>query len=42
MEDYTKKPVKIYNDPVIDPRETWGAWIKRVGDFRPPPLVERH
>lgn len=42
MEDYTKKHKKVYNDPVIDPREGWVKWIKRVADFQPPPLVERN
>lgn len=28
-------------DPVSDPRESWGAWMKRVMDFEEPPLVER-
>jgi hypothetical protein len=42
MQDFTTKPKKEFNDPVIDPRETWVQWFKRVGDFRPPPLVERN
>jgi ankyrin repeat protein len=42
MEDFSTKPKKEFNDPVIDPREGWGQWFKRVGDFKPPPLVERH
>lgn len=42
MPDFTKKHKKTYNDPVIDPRESWVDWFKRVGDFKPPPLVERH
>ena len=29
-------------DPVADPREPWGTWMKRVIDFEEPPLVERH
>ena len=38
------KPVveKIYYDPVIDPRETWKEYIKRVVEFEDPPLVERN
>jgi ankyrin repeat protein len=28
-------------DPVIDPRETWTDFFKRVSNFDPPPLVER-
>ncbi len=26
-------------DPVIDPRETWGEFVKRVIEFEDPPLV---
>lgn len=26
---------------MIDPRESWGEMIKRVAEFKPPPLVER-
>ena len=34
--------VQTYNDPVIDPRETWGQFFKRIAEFEDPPLVERH
>lgn len=30
---------KVYRDPVIDPRETWNAYIKRIANFDEPPLV---
>ena len=32
----------IYNDPVIDPRETWGKFFSRILEFEDPPLVERN
>ena len=37
------KPIveKVYYDPVIDPRESWKQYIKRVVEFEDPPLVER-
>ena len=31
----------VYEDPVIDPRETWSAFAKRVVEFEDPPLCER-
>ena len=36
-----KKPKKKYVDPVVDPRETWKAWIWRNMEFQDPPMVER-
>jgi len=41
---YDIKPVveKVYYDPVIDPRETWKDYVKRVVEFEDPPLVERN
>ena len=36
--DFLTKTRVVYNDPVIDPRETWGAWFKRQMDFKDPPL----
>ena len=39
--DYLKKEKKVYKDPVIDPRESWKEWIKRVAEFKAAPLVER-
>lgn len=40
---FEKKPPKRpkLNDPVVDPRESWGEMFWRVSEFRPPPLVER-
>lgn len=32
----------VYEDPVIDPRESWGAFAKRVVEFEDPPLCERN
>ena len=32
---------QVYNDPVIDPRESWGEFFKRIIEFEDPPLVER-
>jgi hypothetical protein len=32
-------PEKVYRDPVIDPRESWGDFFKRVSNFEDPPLV---
>ena len=32
---------KVFKDPCIDPREHWGKWFKRVGNFGDPPFVER-
>lgn len=42
-EIFEKKPPKRpkLNDPVVDPRESWGEMFWRVSEFRPPPLVER-
>jgi len=28
-----------FKDPVIDPRETWGQFAKRILEFEEPPLV---
>lgn len=36
-----ERPTKKYYDPVIDPRETWSQFFKRVSEFQDPPLVER-
>jgi ankyrin repeat protein len=30
-----------FDDPVVDPRESWGEWARRVSEFRDPPFVER-
>ena len=38
---YLIRPKKEYKDPVIDPRETWGNWARRVSEFKAAPLVER-
>ncbi|KAM3139510.1 hypothetical protein pb186bvf_008346 [Paramecium bursaria] len=38
---YTKPQGKVYNDPVIDPRESWSQMFKRVMKFEPPPICER-
>ena len=35
------KVYKKWNDPVIDPNEPWGKWVKRVANFGDPPMVER-
>eukprot|EP01017_Pseudomicrothorax_dubius_P027295 TRINITY_DN3124_c0_g3_i1.p1 TRINITY_DN3124_c0_g3~~TRINITY_DN3124_c0_g3_i1.p1 ORF type:complete len:274 (-),score=82.84 TRINITY_DN3124_c0_g3_i1:130-951(-) len=35
-----KEEVK-FNDPVIDPRESWQQFFKRVMNFEDPPIVER-
>ena len=35
------KVYKKLKDPVIDPNEPWGAWVKRIANFGEPPLVER-
>lgn len=34
-------PEKTYRDPVNDPRETWGDFIKRVANFEDAPLVSK-
>jgi len=34
-------PEPQMKDPVIDPRETWGQFAKRILEFEEPPLVER-
>jgi hypothetical protein len=39
--DFLTKPVKVYHDPVVDPRETWKQWTMRQLEFKDPPLVER-
>lgn len=39
--DFLTKEKKVYDDPVIDPRETWKEWFKRNLEFKDPPLVER-
>lgn len=39
--EYLKRPKIIYEDPVVDPRETWKQWILRNMDFKDPPLCER-
>ena len=36
------KVYKKWDDPVIDPNEPWGKWVKRVANFGDPPLVERN
>ena len=41
VKEFLKKPKKKYVDPVVDPRETWKAWIVRNVDFVDPPMVER-
>ena len=33
---------RVFQDPVIDPRETWKQMIKRIMNFEPPPLCERN
>ena len=37
--DYLTKEKKVYNDPVIDPRENWKQWLARNIEFKDPPLV---
>lgn len=32
-------PEPGFKDPVIDPRETWGQFAKRILEFEEPPLV---
>ena len=39
--NFLKRPKIVLRDPVIDPRESWGQWVKRVSEFKEPPLVER-
>ncbi len=39
--NYLKKEKILLRDPVIDPREPWKNWLKRVVDFKDAPLVER-
>ena len=41
MPDFLTKHKKVYEDPVIDPRESWKDWAKRQLEFKDPPLVER-
>lgn len=41
LRDFLKKPKKVYDDPVVDPRESWREWIFRNIDFQDPPMVER-
>ena len=42
LRDYLTKPKKKYNDPVVDPRESWREWMLRNLEFKDPPLVERN
>lgn len=30
---------KKFKDPVVDPEESWGHMMKRMVDFKKPPLV---
>lgn len=39
--DFLTKIKPIYEDPVVDPRETWKEWIWRNIEFRDPPICER-
>jgi ankyrin repeat protein len=39
--NFLTRPVRVYRDPVVDPRESWGQWMRRQLDFKDPPLVER-
>lgn len=41
MRDFLTKPKKKFNDPVVDPRESWKEWMIRNIDFKDPPMVER-
>ncbi len=36
--DFLTKPKKVFNDPVVDPRETWKKWFLRQMDWKDPPL----
>lgn len=37
----SEQKTQLFEDPVIDPRESWGNWTHRIINFEPPPLVER-
>lgn len=39
--DFFTKQYKRLEDPIVDPRETWKAWILRNMEFKDPPMVER-
>ena len=39
--DFLTKRKKEFEDPVVDPRETWKNWFWRTLDFKDPPLCER-
>ena len=41
LRDFLTKPKKRFNDPVVDPRETWSNWALRNLEFKDPPMVER-
>lgn len=41
IRDFLTKPKKKYEDPVVDPRESWKNWFIRNLEFADPPLVER-
>lgn len=39
--NFLTKTQKRLEDPVVDPRETWKAWLLRNLEFKDPPMVER-
>ena len=36
--EFLTKAVTVYKDPVVDPRESWGQWVRRTMEFKDPPL----
>jgi hypothetical protein len=39
--DFLTKAKPHFDDPVVDPRESWKQWLLRNLDFKDPPLCER-
>lgn len=42
LPDFLKREKKVYEDPVVDPRESWKQWFLRNMEFKDPPLCERN
>jgi hypothetical protein len=42
VKDFMTRPKKKFNDPVVDPRESWREWALRNIEFEDPPMVERN
>lgn len=39
--NFLAKKYKQYEDPIVDPNETWKQWFIRNLEFKDPPMVER-